>query len=130
LRLAAARVKSTSEWLGSILLIGVFGRHDLTWLPGYSPAGWFYILGGIWEMILCATLLLFLRSPLAVAALWIGILEGAQISTCRLLTTDIHQVKGNLCDALTNLPIGATMTALYVLIICWAIGKAWRNYGR
>jgi hypothetical protein len=61
--------------------------------------------------------------------MWIGILEGAQISTCRLLTTDISQVpKGaNLCDHLTGLPIGATMTALYLGIICWAIGKAWRK---
>ena len=105
------------RWLASILLIGVFARHNLAFsLPGYSPAAWFYILGGMWEACLCFSLMLFLKAPLVLAALWIGILEGAQISTCRLLTADITQIpKGaNLCDHLTGLPIGATMTALYL----------------
>ncbi len=121
------------KWLGPLLLVGVFLRHNTSgWFPAYSPQAWFYILGGLWEMILCAVLFLFLRAPLAIAALWIGILEGAQVSICRLLTADISQVpKGaNLCDHLTGLPIGATMTALYLGIICWAIGKEWRRDGR
>src|SRR5437870_2954674 len=107
------------KWLGPILLVGVFLRHDTSqWLPGYTPGAWFYVLGGLWEMILCGSLLALIGGyPLAIAALWIGILEGAQVSTCRLLMTDITKVPrgGNLCDALTGLPIGATMTALYVI---------------
>ena len=117
------------RWLSPILLIGVFLRHNTShWLPGYSPAAWFYVLGGLWEVALCASLLLFLRAPLAISALWIGILEGAQVSICRLATKDIDAVHGqNLCDALTGLPIGATMTGLYVILVCWAIGKEWRK---
>ncbi len=118
------------RWLGPILLMGVFVRHNTSfWLPIFSPQAWFYILGGLWEMILCGTLLLMLRQPLVIAAAWIGILEGAQVSVCRLSTSNIADVpKGaNLCDALTNLPIGATMTALYLGIVCWAIGKEWRK---
>jgi hypothetical protein len=119
------------RWLGPILLVGVFIRHNTaSWFPGYSPAAWFYIFGGMWEILLCALFLFLVRgSGLVTSALWIGILEGAQVSACRLLTTDISQVpKGaNLCDHLTGLPIGATMTALYLGIVCWAIGKAWRR---
>jgi hypothetical protein len=120
-----------SRWLGPILLVGVFLRHDTSqWLPGYSPQAWFYVLGGLWEIALCVVVLVALPGiPLLTAAMWIGVLEGSQISTCRLLTADITAVpKGsNLCDHLTGLPIGATMTALYLGIVCWAIGKAWRT---
>jgi hypothetical protein len=119
------------KWLGPILLVGVFVRHDTSsWLPGYTPAAWFYILGGVWEMILCTVLLLFLRTPLAVAALWIGVLEGAQISACRLLTKDYSAVPKwqNLCDHLTGLPVGAIMTGLYLYIVCQAIGKSWHGF--
>ena len=118
------------KWLGPILLVGVFVRHNTShWLTGYSPQAWFYVLGGLWEVVLCLTLLRFVTAPLAISALWIGILEGAQVATCRLLTADISAVpkNANLCDALTGLPIGATMTGLYLLIICWAIGKKWRS---
>src|SRR5260221_9231923 len=77
------------KWLGPILLVGVFLRHDTAqWLPGYNPGAWFYILGGAWEVILCSALLLtFHAIPLLTAALWIGILEGAHVSVCRLATT-------------------------------------------
>lgn len=120
-----------TKWLGPILLVGVFLRHDTSsWLPGYTPAAWFYIMGGAWEILLCASILLFMPAlPLIQAAMWIGILEGSQISACRLLTKDYSAVPKwqNLCDHLTGLPIGATMTGLYLIIICIAIGKAWRK---
>src|SRR5258706_188758 len=114
------------RWLGPILLIGVFFRHDRSqWLPGYSPGAWFYIAGGLWEILLCSSLLLTLPArQLSTVAMWIGILEGAQVSACRLATTGPIG-KGNLCDNLTGLPIGATMTGLYVILVCWAIGKEW-----
>ena len=116
------------KWLGPILLIGVFLRHNTAmWLPGYSPQAWFYILGGLWEIVLCAAPLTFVRAPIAVVALWIGILEGAQVSTCRLLTSDITKVQGNLCDSLTGLPIGATMTGLYVILIAVTIARHWKR---
>ncbi len=82
------------KWLGPILLVGVFLRHNTSlWMPGYSSQAWFYILGGLYEILLSAVLMIFLRHPLALAALWIGILEGAQISTCRLLTTDMSHYR-------------------------------------
>src|SRR5258707_12817845 len=76
------------KWLGPILLVGVFLRHDTAqWLPGYNPGAWFYILGGAWEVILCSALLLtFHAIPLLTAALWIGVFEGRQVSVCRLAT--------------------------------------------
>jgi len=118
-----------SKWLGPVLLVGIFARHNLAWsLPGYSPQAWFYILGGMLEILLCSTLLLTLPAqPLVKAALWIGLLEGAQVSICRLATTGPIGKDANLCDALTSLSIGATMTGLYVIIVCWAIGKEWRK---
>jgi len=81
-------------------------------------------------MILCTIMLLTLPAQALIkAAMWIGILEGAQVSACRLATTGPIG-KGNLCDNLTGLPIGATMTALYLGIVCWAIGKSWRSASR
>ncbi len=120
------------KWLGPLLLIGVFARHNLTWLPGYSPAEWFYLLGGAWEVVLCVVLLILIgRHPLAVAALWIGILEGAQVAMCGALMGHRRPPEGmNECDYLSSLPIGATMTALYLGIVCWAIGKEWRAGSR
>lgn len=86
-------------------------------------------MGGLWEIILCTAVLLLAPSmPLLTAAMWIGILEGGQIAACRPFIADISKVQNvNICDYLTNLPIGATMTGLYVLIVCWAIGKEWRD---
>lgn len=122
------------KWLGPVLLVGIFARHNLSWtLPGYNPQAWFYMLGGMLEILLCSILLLTLPAqPLIKAAMWIGILEGGQLAVCRLATLDIASVPKNvnLCDHLTNLPIGATMTALYLGIICWAIGKNWRSASR
>ena len=120
------------RWLGPLLLIGVFARHNLTWLPGYSPAEWFYVLGGVWELVLCAALFPFLStSSLATAALWIGILEGAQVAVCGALMGHRRPPEGvPECDYLSGLPIGATMTALYVILVCMAIGKEWRAGSR
>jgi hypothetical protein len=60
--------------------------------------------------------------------MWIGILEGAQVSVCRLATKDIDAVHGqNLCDALTGWHVGAIMTGVYLFIVCMAIGKEWRK---
>jgi len=120
------------KWLGPLLLIGVFARHDLTWLPGYSPAEWFYLLGGAWEVVLCVVLLILIgRHPLAIAALWIGVLEGAQVAACGAMMGHRRPPEGvPECDYLSGLPIGATMTGLYVIIVCWAIGKNWRSASR
>ncbi len=119
------------RWLACLLLVGVFVRHNAShWLPWYSAPEWFYILGGLWECLLSASLLFFLRLPLAVAALWIAILEGGQVAVCGALMGHARPPEGqNECDYLSNLPIGATMTALYLGIVCWAIGKEWRRNG-
>lgn len=118
------------KWLGPLLLIGVFARHNLTWLPGYSPAEWFYVLGGVWELALCAALLPFLStSSLATAALWIGILEGAQVTVCGALMGHARPPENvPECDYLTGWHVGAIMTGVYLFIVCPAIGKAWRGY--
>jgi hypothetical protein len=118
-------------WLGPLLLIAVFVRHDTAqWLPGYNPQAWFYVLGGMLEITLCITILLLAQAtPLLLAAMWIGILESAQTAVCRLATTDYSAVpKGaNLCDALTGWHVGAIMTGVYLFIVCMAIGKEWRH---
>jgi hypothetical protein len=117
------------RWLGPVLLVGVFIRHNTSfWLPIFSAPEWFYILGGLWETVLCVALLLLLKNPLAIAALWIGVMEGSQVTVCGALMGHRRAPAGmNDCDYLLGWPLGATMTALYLGIICWAIGKAWRK---
>jgi hypothetical protein len=120
-------------------LIGVFVRHDTSYLASnftpLTPGAWFTIMGGLWEMLLCGVLLLIVQASsgiwkaLAVAALWIGILEGAQISVCRAMIIDISAVPQNvnLCDYVTGWHVGAIMTGVYLFIVCMAIGKEWRK---
>ena len=117
------------RWLACLLLVGVFVRHDAShWLPWYSAPEWFYILGGLWECLLSASLLLFLRWPLAVAALWIGILEGAQVAACGALMGHARAPEGfNECDYLTGLPIGFLLTVMEFGVVCWAIKMSWRS---
>jgi hypothetical protein len=118
-----------SKWLGPVLIVAVFARHNLAWsLPGYSPQAWFYIMGGMLEILLCSTLLLMLPAQALIrSAMWIGILEGAQVSACRLATTGPIGKDANLCDALTGWHVGAIMTGVYLFIVCMAIGKEWRK---
>ena len=128
------------KWIASILLLGVFIRHDaVTWIAQtvhMTPAAVFYILGGIWEVTLCAVLLMVfwamrasIWKNLAIAAMLIGILEGAQVSICRMCISDIRQVPPgtNLCDYVSGLPVGISLTCLYFLILCWSVGHAYRT---
>jgi hypothetical protein len=122
--------------LASLLLVSVFvrffGALTLSKLGGYSWQAWFYILGGYWEAMLCGLLLTVLRNYFAKAAMWIGVAEGMQTATCRLLVDDIMKVPRDqsLCDYVTGLTLAAPVTALYLGIICWAIGKNWRSASR
>jgi hypothetical protein len=78
-------------------------------------------------MVLCAGLLLLLRNPLSIAALWIGILEGGQVAVCGALMGHARPPEGmNECDYLTGWHVGAIMTGVYLFIVCMAIGKEWR----
>ena len=126
--------------IASLLLLGVFIRHDaVTWIAstvGMTPAAIFYILGGIWEAILCAVLLMIfwvakksIWRNLAIAAMLIGILEATQVSVCRMAISDIRAVPQgtNLCDFVSGLPIGISLTCLYFLILCWSVGHATRT---
>jgi len=121
------------RWLSSLLLVSVFVRFSgaltLSKLSSYSWQAWFYILGGYWEAMLCGLLLMFLRDYFARAALWIAITEATKNSTCRLLVTDIMLVPKDqdLCDYVLGFQTAAPITALYLGIVCWAIGKEWRR---
>ena len=123
--------------LAIVLLVGVFARHDTAnWLADgsrLSPAAWFYVLGGAWEALLCALMLWSvlgyppaLWRNLAAAALVIGISEGAQVATCRLAVEDIRAIPPgiNMCDYVAGMPVGAVLTSVYLLLICWQIGRA------
>lgn len=121
------------------LLVGVFLRHSgHHWLAsdGYSPAAVFYMLGGLWEALLCAVgaavaygYRASIWRAVALSALVIGALEGLQVTGCRLAVSDIRAVpKGaNLCDYATGLPVGAVAFSLYVIVIAWTVGRAMRG---
>ena len=127
------------KWFTALLLVGVFVRHDaVNLIAGWvdmTPAAVFYILGGFWEAILCGVI--FLIAIHAKPSIWrvlleiamaIGILEGLEVSVCRIGITDIYAVPAgvNLCDYLTGFPVGKALMAVYFLITVWSVGRATR----
>ena len=122
--------------LALVLLAAIFLRHGAAnWLADgsdLSAAAWFYVLGGALEALLCAVILLMIYGyqrtvwrALAAAALLIGIIEGAQISACRLAVDNIRAVPEgmNLCDYATGFPVGAVMFSLYLIFVCYELGR-------
>lgn len=41
------------------------------------------------------------------------------MAICRLFGNP----KGNICDVLSGIPIGATLVSLYALLLCWYVGR-------
>jgi len=121
------------RWLPLALLLGVFVRHDTSYLAStftpLTPGAWFTTMGGLWEVALCFLVMSLWRDPWVVAAMWIGIVEGAQIAACRPFIADISKVPQDvtLCDYVTGWRIGIPILVLYLGIVCWAIGKEWRK---
>ena len=113
-----------------VLLIGVFIRHDTSlWLAdltGKKASLIFYALGGLWEAMLASVIWLLIADRKAAAYKHLAVLgcifaisEGLQMSVCRVLA---EPGKGNLCDSLTGLPVGATLTSLYTFNVCYFSG--------
>lgn len=120
--------------IAALLVIGVFLRHNSAkWLAGdFTPQAIFYMLGGVWEAILCATVLVFTAAMrpsiwrfVMQAAMVIGILEAVQMPVCRLMISDIRAVPPgmSLCDFVAGFPIGISIVAVYFLVIVWSIGR-------
>lgn len=122
--------------LAILLLVGVFIRHGsagwLADLTSFPVKGIFYILGGMWEAILCVALLRFiileretLWVRLAMLACVAGAIEGLQMAVCRTLTPDISAVPvgENLCWQFTNpVPVGIVLYVCYFFAAMWIIG--------
>lgn len=41
------------------------------------------------------------------------------MAICRLFGNP----KGNICDVLSGIPIGATLVSMYALFLCWYVGR-------
>lgn len=122
--------------LAILLLVGVFVRHGsagwLADLTGFPVKGIFYILGGLWEAVLCTVILAVLAAErnytiwtrLAMLACVAGAIEGAQMGVCRALTSDVSAVPAgaNLCTNLTGVPVGTALFCAYFICAVWIIG--------
>ena len=114
------------------LILGVFVanflyRH-LAEGTRFSHAAMYYMLSGLWIAVLSAFLFLVFSSQrpgfwrwLGMFAMFVSVSESLQTSVCRFAVADIKAVPANvnLCDYVTGLPVGASMVALYLLIIVW-----------
>lgn len=112
--------------LGIFLVLFVCFRHNTSlWLhdlTNFPTRGIHYIQGGLWEAALCLTLYFHLpkeAKPLGGLACTIGVSEGLQMAICRLFGNP----KGNICDVLSGIPIGATLVSMYALFLCWYVGR-------
>jgi hypothetical protein len=110
--------------IAALLLVGVFLRHNSAhwWAEAFDAnvKAIFYVFGGWWEAIVAAIIiaLVWKRAAgwqIAVMACVIQISEGLQM-TCQLFTAS---ARGNVCDNLTGLPVGAAFTAIYSLFACY-----------
>jgi hypothetical protein len=93
---------------------------------------WFYVLGGLWEAILAASLAFVLYHAsqtkyrlLALAALFIAVCEGLQVGVCQAILGEKNTPAGmDTCDYVTGLPVGATFLATYLAAVLWALWKS------
>ena len=125
------------KFIAALLLFGVFARHDTAYwlndLTGMHPVTVFYMMGGFWEVILCSVVISLLLTQkngfyrhIAILAMGMGILEGFQIGICSILAQGRMPFvpKGqNVCDFISGVPIGATMVGLYILVVCYFVGR-------
>lgn len=107
-----------------IILVGAFVRHctSFWWgdLIGVDARVVFYVLGGFWEFVLAGVIAyLAWKKPyfhiIAFGCFMFGT-EGLQMGICRIFA---EGGRGNICDVATGLPVGATLTALYNLNVCY-----------
>ena len=121
------------QWLAVALFLGVAIRHaGASWLAptfGVTVPGAFYVLGGLWEALLCLAVMALLSTQrpsrwrgLALGAMAIGAIEGALMGACRLAAGTTLGSKPrdmNLCDWVTGIPVGPVLLGLYTLILCY-----------
>jgi hypothetical protein len=128
------------RWLACALLLGVFVRHDTAftmaaWI-GTSPGVVFYVLGALWEVMLCTTLLGILWAAkrdawteIAMAAVTIGIVEAGMVAGCQIALHGAVPPGMTTCQHVTGIPIGAVVTTLeastLLALVGWHIAKWW-----
>jgi hypothetical protein len=125
------------KFIAVALLLGVFLRHFSIWgglwTESFSPQAIFYMLGGMWEAILCAVGFLFALPlkrgfwrNLIFVAMGIGMIEGLTTTGCRYFIADIFSVPKNidLCDYLSGFHFQAWRLGMYLVSVCWIVG-AW-----
>lgn len=110
-----------------MVLVTHFGYDYLSGVTGVHRAIVFYVLMGLWTVLLCGFIMVLMwsrRKEAAIkvlfAALGIGIIEGLQM-LC-LLAGNVP--KGlNACDHITGLPITVTTISLYCIYLSWSLAK-------
>ena len=123
----------------SLLLVGVLARHFSYQAIGANTylgaRGWHYVMGGLWEILLCAALALVIWETkksawkwIALYALGVAMIESLQASLCRIAITNMSSVpKGaNICDFVTGFPITATVNTLYLMMLALIVGAILR----
>lgn len=119
-----------------MLIVSVFVRHFTAHSIGsqtyLNPRGWFYVMGGLWEALLCAVIgLMFWQTKDRVAkvvgllAMAIGIVEAIQMVIARSLVYDMKTIpiNKNVLDHLSGLQLSAVLVTLYLFIFGWLIYK-------
>ncbi len=89
----------------------------------------FYLLGGLWETILCSVLLgiLFVCArniwrDLAIASMLIGIAESVMVWGCKLAITSPPPQGMTNCQHATGVPIGAAVATVEVMALMVMVG--------
>jgi len=89
-----------------------------------APSGVFYVLGGLWEIMLCLAVFTFLATQvrslwtdLARAAMMIGMVEGAMISGCKILIVGQPPAGMTQCNYVTGIPIGDVVATLELMAL-------------
>lgn len=128
------------RWFACALVIGMvlryFSYHSIGAQTYLTARGWYYVMGGLWEVLLCAALALVVWEAkksawrwLALYALVVSICESLQASVCRIAVAEMSSVpKGvNICDYVSGIQFTTTINTLYLIVLALIVGVILRG---
>lgn len=112
-----------------LLMAGMILRHNsanvLAPVFGTHPGWVFYVLGGLWEIVLAFVIALFAvkEAPSKWKTLIYAVCAAFAIEGLLMFACAPFASSGPLCTNATGIPIEATTSTLYLVVFFWILVK-------